>query len=155
MDLGKLRVVAGVLVGLVGMQLAACSAKTTVKPDGAAQSVVDVVSSQTGFHPTDVNCPSGVEAKVGQEFDCHFTGPEGKHYTAHMRITKVDGERVDSTSRATQARPGGPSRSAVAASTSRHPAHIRLMMSAAGGMSWIRPATWPVLATLASMSPSK
>lgn len=42
-----------------------------------------------------MHCPSGVEAKVGQEFDCHFTGPEGKPYTAHMRITKVDGERVD------------------------------------------------------------
>jgi hypothetical protein len=50
---------------------------------------------QTGFHPTNVTCPSGVEAKVGQEFDCHFTGHEGKPYTAHMRITKVDGERVD------------------------------------------------------------
>jgi hypothetical protein len=57
--------------------------------------VVDVVSSQTGFHPTDVSCPSGLEVKVGQEFDCHFTGPEDKPYTAHMRITKVDGERVD------------------------------------------------------------
>ncbi|WP_231985457.1 DUF4333 domain-containing protein [Mycobacterium sp. E796] len=75
--------------------LTACHAKSTVKPDGAAQSVVDVVSSQTGFHPNDVHCPSGVEAKVGQEFDCHFTGPEGKQYTAHMRITKVDGERVE------------------------------------------------------------
>lgn len=73
----------------------ACSPKSTVKPEGAAQSVVDVVSGQTGFHPTDVRCPSGVEAKAGQEFDCHFTGPEGKPYTAHMRITKVDGERVD------------------------------------------------------------
>ncbi|MBW0013075.1 DUF4333 domain-containing protein [Mycobacterium sp.] len=72
----------------------ACSSKSTVKPEGAAQSVVDVVSGQTGFRPTDVNCPSGVEAKVGQEFDCHFTGPEGKPYTAHMRITKVDGEQV-------------------------------------------------------------
>jgi hypothetical protein len=77
------------------LALSACSAKATVKPDGAAQSVVDVVSGQTGFHPADVHCPSGVEAKVGQEFDCHFTGPEGKPYTAHMRITKVDGERVD------------------------------------------------------------
>jgi hypothetical protein len=77
------------------LALTACHAKSTVKPDGAAQSVVDVVSSQTGFHPTDVHCPSGVEAKVGQEFDCHFTGPEGKPYTAHMRITKVDGERVE------------------------------------------------------------
>jgi hypothetical protein len=87
------RLAAAMLVPLVA--LTACHAKSTVKPDGAAQSVVDVVSSQTGFHPTDVHCPSGVEAKVGQEFDCHFTGPEGKPYTAHMRITKVDGERVE------------------------------------------------------------
>ncbi|OBF47517.1 hypothetical protein A5787_10415 [Mycobacterium sp. 852002-50816_SCH5313054-b] len=87
------RLVAGSVATLV--LLTACSPKSTVRPEGAAQSVVDVVSGQTGFHPTDVHCPSGVEAKVGQEFDCHFTGPEGKPYTAHMRITKVDGERVD------------------------------------------------------------
>ena len=87
------RAVVGLLATAV--LLTACHAKATVKPDGAAQSVVDVVSSQTGFRPTDVHCPSGVEAKVGQEFDCHFTGPEGKQYTAHMRITKVDGERVE------------------------------------------------------------
>jgi hypothetical protein len=87
------RFAAGMLVALVA--LTACSGKTTVKAAGAAQSVVDVVSSQTGFHPTDVSCPSGVEAKGAQEFDCHFTGPEGKPYTAHMRITKVDGQEVD------------------------------------------------------------
>ena len=60
-----------------------------------AQSVVDVVSKQTGFHPSDVHCPSGVEAKVGVQFDCHFTGPEGKEYTASMKITKVNGDEVD------------------------------------------------------------
>ena len=53
------------------------------------------LTSGTGFHPTDVSCPSGVEAKVGREFDCRFTGAEGKPYTAHMHITKADGERVD------------------------------------------------------------
>ncbi|MGD1239349.1 DUF4333 domain-containing protein [Mycobacterium seoulense] len=94
MQCGYSRVVAGVLVSMVALQVAACSTKTTVKPDGAARSVVDVVSRQTGFRPNDVSCPSGVEAKVGQEFDCHFTGPEGKGYTAHMRITKVEGEQV-------------------------------------------------------------
>ncbi|TSE01680.1 DUF4333 domain-containing protein [Skermania sp. ID1734] len=71
--------------------LASCSA--TIKPEGAAKSVVDVVSRQTGFHPSDVECPSGVKAKVGTEFDCHFTGPDGP-YTAHMRITKIDGDDV-------------------------------------------------------------
>ncbi|OBH87777.1 DUF4333 domain-containing protein [Mycobacterium scrofulaceum] len=94
MDGGRFGVAAGVLAGVVCLQLPGCGTKATVKPDGAAQSVVDVVSSQTGFHPADVSCPSGVEAKVGQEFDCHFTGPEGKRYTAHMRITKVEGEQV-------------------------------------------------------------
>jgi Domain of unknown function (DUF4333) len=86
---------AGMIVGLMTVLLVGCSSKATVKPDGAAQSVVDVVSKQTGFHPADVHCPSGVEAKVGAQFDCHFTGPEGKQYTANMRITKVNGAEVD------------------------------------------------------------
>lgn len=88
------RVATGIVVGLMALSLPACSGKSTIKPEGAAQSVVEVVSKQTGFHPTDVSCPSGVEAKVGAEFDCHFTGPEGKPYTAHLKITKVDGETV-------------------------------------------------------------
>ena len=88
-----IRLAAAALAGLSALSLSACG-KSTVKPEGAAQSVVDVVSRQTGFRPTDVNCPSGGEAKVGQQFDCHFTGPEGKPYTAHMRVTKVDGETV-------------------------------------------------------------
>jgi hypothetical protein len=68
--------------------------KNTIKPEGAAQTVVDVVSGQTKFKPTDVKCPSGQEAKVGVEFDCTFTGPEGP-YTAHMRVTKVEGQNVE------------------------------------------------------------
>jgi hypothetical protein len=86
---------AAATISLVGVLATGCSTKSTVKPDGAAQSVVDVVSKQTGFHPTDVHCPSGVEAKVDVQFDCHFTGPEGKEYTANMKITKVNGEEVD------------------------------------------------------------
>jgi hypothetical protein len=66
----------------------------TVIPEGAAQTIVDVVSESTGFRPTDVTCPSGVEAKVGQQFECQFTGPEGP-YTAYMRISKVDGQYVE------------------------------------------------------------
>jgi Domain of unknown function (DUF4333) len=65
----------------------------TVSPSVAAKAVADSVASQTGFHPYDVSCPTGVEAKVTNEFDCHFTGPEGP-YIAHMRITKVDGANV-------------------------------------------------------------
>jgi hypothetical protein len=51
------------------------------------------VSKKTKFTPTDVTCPDDVEAKVGAEFDCHFTGPEGP-YTAHVKVTKVEGDDV-------------------------------------------------------------
>jgi hypothetical protein len=81
-----------VFVGAATLSLAACGT-STIKPDGAAQSVVDLVSEKTDFKPTDVKCPDGVEAKVGGTFDCSFTGPDGD-YTAHMKILKVDGEQV-------------------------------------------------------------
>ena len=82
-----------VLMASLAMASAACS--STIKPDGAANSVVDLVSKQTGFKPTDVKCPSGVDAEVGKQFECHFTGPEGKEYTARMKVTKVQGDDVE------------------------------------------------------------
>ena len=81
-----------VLIASLAMLLAGCG--STIKPEGAAQSVVDLVSKQTGFKPNDVKCPSGVDAEVNKEFECHFTGPEGKDYTAQMKVTKVEGDDV-------------------------------------------------------------
>jgi hypothetical protein len=82
-----------VLMASLAMVLAGCG--STIKPEGAAGSVTNLVSKQTGFKPTDVKCPSGVDAQVGKQFECHFTGPEGKAYTAHMKVTKVDGDNVE------------------------------------------------------------
>ena len=83
---------AAVFIGAAALQLAACGT-STIEPDGAAQSVVDLVSQKTDFKPTDVTCPDGIEAKVGQEFDCKFTGPDG-NYTAHMKVLKIEGKQV-------------------------------------------------------------
>ena len=80
-----------VLVASLAMVLSGCG--STIKPEGAAKTVTDFVSKNTGFKPTDVKCPSDVEAEVGKEFDCHFTGPDG-NYTAHLKVTKVDGDDV-------------------------------------------------------------
>jgi hypothetical protein len=85
------RVGVAVFFGLVGMQLTACG--STIKADGAAQSVVDLVSEKTDFKPTDVKCPDGIDAKVGVTFDCQFTGPDGA-YVAHMKVLKIEGEQV-------------------------------------------------------------
>lgn len=77
----------------LAFRLVACG-ESTVRPEGAERSVVDVVSRETGFQPKDVRCPSDVEAEVGGTFECRFTGPEGP-YVAHMEILEVDGERVE------------------------------------------------------------
>ena len=62
-------------LAVVAVLITGCG--STIKPEGAAKSVVDLVKKQTGFTPTDVKCPEGVEAKVGTKFECKFTGPEG------------------------------------------------------------------------------
>jgi outer membrane murein-binding lipoprotein Lpp len=55
------------LVASLAMALAGCG--STIKPEGAAGSVTDLVSKQTGFKPEDVKCPSGVDAEVGKQFE--------------------------------------------------------------------------------------
>ena len=82
-----------VLAAALAVFVSGCSA--TINPDGAAKSVADVVSRETGFKPKDVSCPSDVDAKVGVEFDCKFTGPEATEYTAHMKVTRVDDDDVE------------------------------------------------------------
>ena len=80
-----------VVLVLPCLLLVACGGgDKTIKVDGAEQSVVGVVASETHFTPTDVSCPSGVKAQAGGTFDCHFTGPDG-NYVAHVRITAVNG----------------------------------------------------------------
>ncbi|MUL63299.1 hypothetical protein BOO86_02375 [Mycobacterium sp. CBMA 234] len=83
-----------VLVALTAFAPVACGGKTTVNADDAAKQVVKLVADQNKFTPTDVKCPSDVEAAKGGQFDCHFTGPRNVPYVAHNKIVKVDGERV-------------------------------------------------------------
>ncbi len=88
-----MRAAAALAVGLVALASTACGG-SHIKPDAAAQSVVDLVSKKTDFTPTDVTCPDGLDANVGVEFDCSFTGPENTTYTAHMKVVQIQGEQV-------------------------------------------------------------
>ncbi|OBK71919.1 DUF4333 domain-containing protein [Mycobacterium sp. 1274761.0] len=81
------------VAAVLAVVVSGCGSK--IDPNGAAKSVVDVVSRETKFKPKDVTCPDGVDAEVGVEFDCKFTGPEGTPYTAHMKVTKVEGDDVE------------------------------------------------------------
>lgn len=86
-------VVIGVIVSVV--VFASLFGGKTIVPDRAAKTLTNAVSRQNGFTPTDTSCPSGVEAKVGATFECHFTGPDGTRVTSHMKVTKVDGDDVE------------------------------------------------------------
>jgi PBP1b-binding outer membrane lipoprotein LpoB len=88
-----MRIALIVCIASLAMLLAGCG--STIRPEGAAKSVVDLVKEQTGFEAKDVKCPDGVEAKEGTTFECKFTGPEGEEYTANMRVTKVEGDDVE------------------------------------------------------------
>ncbi len=46
-----------VLIASLAMVLAGCG--STIKPEGAAGSVTDLVSKQTGFKPNDAKVPVG------------------------------------------------------------------------------------------------
>ncbi len=87
----RVRLGAGLFIGAAALSLPACG--PTIQPEGAAQSVVDIVSEKADFKPTDVKCPDGIERKVGMTFDCKFTAPDGD-YVAHMKIVKVKGDTV-------------------------------------------------------------
>jgi hypothetical protein len=80
-----------VLAGSVAL-LAGCGGQSTVNPKTAAKYIEDGILHKTG-HRVDVTCPSGIPAKTGGRFNCHFAGPEGP-YTAYARIVNVQGSRV-------------------------------------------------------------
>ncbi|MET0475387.1 MAG: DUF4333 domain-containing protein [Mycobacterium sp.] len=86
------RIGAALFIGAAVLGLGGCG--KVIDAESAQKSVTDFVAQKTEFTPKDVKCPSGTEAKVGVEFDCTFTGPDGD-YVAHLKITKVDGSDVE------------------------------------------------------------
>lgn len=82
-------------MGLAALPLALAGCGQSVILAKPTESVVaSFVFQHTGFRPRDVRCPSGEPAKVGQAFQCHFTGPDGK-YIAYMSVTSTKGTRVN------------------------------------------------------------
>jgi hypothetical protein len=83
----------GALLTPLALLLVGCGQKVVV-PSGAEKALTQLIERRTGVTPQHVHCPSGVNAKAGQTFDCHFEAPDGTKYVAHMRITRVNGSEV-------------------------------------------------------------
>ena len=77
----------------LSLPLAACG-QSVILEKPAERTIAQFVFSHTGIRATNIHCPSGVPAKAGGSFQCHFTATDGK-YVANMLITAVHGQRVD------------------------------------------------------------
>ena len=86
------RIGAALVIGAAVLGLSGCGKVITA--DGAQKSVTDFVAQNTEVTASNVKCPDNTNAKVGVEFDCTFTAPDGD-YVAHLKITKVDGSNVE------------------------------------------------------------
>ena len=76
----------------VAVLIAGCGG--SVISASAAQSVVAKgFKNSTGGTATHVSCPSGVDAKVGEKFTCHFTS-DGTSYISDMTVEKIQGTSV-------------------------------------------------------------
>ena len=81
------------VIGLAAFGLGGCSSKMVIDAGKAQESVAQFVADNTEAKASNVKCPDDIDAKVGVEFDCTFTAADGD-YTAHLKITKVDGTNV-------------------------------------------------------------
>jgi hypothetical protein len=80
-----LAIVVAVLIAGCGGSVISASAAESVLAKGFKNS--------TGGTATHVSCPSGVDAKVGEKFTCHFTS-EGTSYVGYMAVEKIQGTSV-------------------------------------------------------------
>jgi uncharacterized protein DUF4333 len=88
-----LRIGAGIaLVAVLAFVAVGCGTKTLDQNDE-----VDLVNKQLAsqdLKAKSVDCPSDVEAKEGDTFDCNVTLTNGKTGTYTIKITKVSGDNA-------------------------------------------------------------
>ena len=82
-----------VLAGVIAFAGSGCGKKVVIA-SAAQDTVTRFIAKNTPATAQNVSCPSGIEAKVGNTFDCTFDDQTGKHYVAHMTIQSVNGSRV-------------------------------------------------------------
>jgi hypothetical protein len=81
------------MVAVGCLAVAGCGKKVVIA-SGAEDTLTRFIAKKTPETAHNADCPSDVEAKAGNTFDCTFDDSHGTHYVAHMRITKVDGSKV-------------------------------------------------------------
>ena len=81
-------------VALAAMALAtACSTTPEVAEGDLEQEISDRLEDQVGTAPDDVDCPGGLEGKVGETQRCTLTAGNDE-LGVDVEVTSVEGEQV-------------------------------------------------------------
>ena len=90
-------------IGGAAAVMAGCSASVsvgggdTVKQPGEVSSTKSFIANSLPDLPPvqSVDCPSGVDAKVGTTFECQATLDNGQAVTIPFQVASINGDRVD------------------------------------------------------------
>lgn len=83
----------GVPAALILAALLAAGCGETVIDDAKTEAAIeDNLSKSLGKKVSSVECPSGVEVKAGENFDCTVTLSGGKQETASLKILNEDAD---------------------------------------------------------------
>jgi hypothetical protein len=82
--------------------LVGCSAEVSlsrtepsVPKDEVANTAAEELAAQTGQPKPDITCPEDLTGKVGATLRCTLTGTDGVTIGVTVKVTSVDGDRVD------------------------------------------------------------
>lgn len=97
------RWLAALAICVTAAVVAGCSASVevgdgkTVKQGGEVASTKRFISGSLPDLPPvqSVDCPSGVDAKVGTTFECHATLNDGQQVTIPFQVASINGDQVD------------------------------------------------------------
>jgi Domain of unknown function (DUF4333) len=75
--------------------ISACGGEETISSDKVESVANRSLTKSVGQSPASIDCPSDLEAKVGESEDCTLTDDQGTTYEMRATVTKVSGENFE------------------------------------------------------------
>jgi len=83
----------GAIAALLGVAFLAAGCGETVIDDAKTEAAIEAnLQKSVGQRVSSVDCPSGVEVKAGETFDCTVSLAGGKQETATLKIINSDAD---------------------------------------------------------------
>ncbi|OEU86567.1 hypothetical protein DB35_22905 [Streptomyces abyssalis] len=85
----------GLAAAAAGALLVGCSSEAKMPKDKVADTVAEKLAAQTGQPKPDVTCPEDLVGKVGTSMRCKLTASDGSSLGVTVKVTSVDGDKIN------------------------------------------------------------